>query len=94
MILELNGNEILSEKDFHKALKSCEKFPSHYGENLDALWDSLTGDVTPPFKILWKNSKISRAHIARFDTLVKIMREVEKQDLEKGWVERFELELL
>ena len=27
--------------------------PGHFGANLDALWDALTGDVEGPIEIVW-----------------------------------------
>lgn len=31
-------------------------FPPHFGRNLDALWDVLTGEVEGPFEIVWEES--------------------------------------
>lgn len=31
-------------------------FPPHFGRNLDALWDVLTGEVEGPFEIVWEDS--------------------------------------
>lgn len=29
--------------------------PGHFGANLDALWDALTGDVPGPVEIVWSD---------------------------------------
>lgn len=31
-------------------------FPAHFGRNLDALWDALTGEVAGPLEIVWEQS--------------------------------------
>jgi RNAse (barnase) inhibitor barstar len=43
--VELDGNRIESESDFHRAISAALDFAEHYGRNLDALWDALTVDV-------------------------------------------------
>lgn len=32
------------------------EFPSHFGRNLDALWDILAIDVAGPIEIIWERS--------------------------------------
>jgi len=32
-------------------------FPAHFGRNLDALWDVLSGDVEGPFEIVWEGAE-------------------------------------
>lgn len=38
----LDLNQMNSEQDVHTYLKEQLRFPEHYGENLDALYDMLT----------------------------------------------------
>jgi ribonuclease inhibitor len=38
-------------------------FPPHFGRNLDALWDVLTGDVAGPFEIVWEGSAQAEANL-------------------------------
>jgi ribonuclease inhibitor len=35
--------------------------PGHFGANLDALWDVLTGDVPGPVEIAWPDFEQARA---------------------------------
>ncbi len=53
MELIINGSEIRSKSDFHNTLKRDLNLPEYYGENLDALWDCLTGWVEMPLTIKW-----------------------------------------
>lgn len=38
-------------------------FPAHFGRNLDALWDVLTGEVEGPFEIIWEDSAQAQANL-------------------------------
>ncbi len=55
----LKGGELISKEDFHKIIKEELKLPDYYGNNLDALWDSLTGDIKLPLSITWIDFKKS-----------------------------------
>ena len=51
----------------HKILKEKLELPDYYGENLDALWDCLTGGIELPVCIKWSNYKAS-CHYFRKNT--------------------------
>jgi len=94
MNIEIDGSGIHSEEAFHTAIASELNLPSHYGKNLDALFDVLSTDVERPLIFAWKNSSISRAAIGeRFDLIIDVLRKVERQDVEWGLPEKFELRL-
>lgn len=38
----IDGSKVFASPDFHEALSSALNFPSHYGKNLDALYDCLS----------------------------------------------------
>jgi ribonuclease inhibitor len=38
-------------------------FPPHFGRNLDALWDMLTGEVAGPFEIVWEGAAEAQANL-------------------------------
>ena len=59
----LKGEKIRSVSDLHKELKEQLELPDYYGENLDALWDCLTGWVGMPLLIEWKNVEKSRIYL-------------------------------
>lgn len=59
----MNENELMidlstvkSIKEFHIYIAEVLDFPSFYGQNWDAFWDSITGFVELPKVIVFKNS--------------------------------------
>jgi len=53
--------------------------PAHFGRNLDALHDALTGDVEGPFEIAVMNpAALAKALGARGSALLKLLRDVQK----------------
>ena len=63
IILDFTGCKYLGE--LHKILKEKFGFPEYYGENLDALWDSLDG---------WCNEEL-QVFITGYDTLTGELRD-------------------
>ncbi|WP_343287513.1 barstar family protein [Bacillus sp. CGMCC 1.16541] len=51
--LMIDGKAITSMAELHEYLKTNLDFPDYYGENLDALFDCLTGHVALPLTITW-----------------------------------------
>ncbi|MBU1689291.1 MAG: barstar family protein [Gammaproteobacteria bacterium] len=41
---------------FYDELARQLAFPAHFGRNLDALWDVLTGEIVGPIEIVWEGS--------------------------------------
>jgi ribonuclease inhibitor len=79
MIVELDGNRIRSEADFHRALAVGLGLPSYYGCNTEALWDILSVGVERPVRLIWTESARSAAEMPdAFATMVSVMR----QDIE------------
>jgi ribonuclease inhibitor len=58
--LELDGKDIQSANAFHKAVTEASGI-GWYGQNLNALWDLLTGLVERPVSIRWINARLSAA---------------------------------
>ncbi len=51
--------------------------PAHFGRNLDALYDALTGDVAGPFEIVVDDAKALEAALgAKGKALLKLLRDV------------------
>jgi ribonuclease inhibitor len=94
MQIEFQGEQIKSELDFHRQFAIAFEL-DFYGNNLDALWDSLTGDVERPVVLVWLNSEQSREDMGSvsFDRIVKTLNKVQAEDLAEGLEERFEVEL-
>jgi ribonuclease inhibitor len=94
MNVEIDGTRIASEADFHRELSSSLALPAYYGANLDALWDIMSTDVARPVHLVWRNSKLSQAAMPeRFEAIAAVLRDVEKQDKDFGWSDRFTFSL-
>jgi len=80
----LDGKKIGSRDDFYDELARRLRLPGHFGRNLDALWDALTGDLAGPVEIVWKEAGRSRARMGakEQDGLVKVLLDaaVERED--------------
>ncbi|MCL1043679.1 barstar family protein [Shewanella marisflavi] len=55
----IDGHEFKNKQEFHKLIKLKLDLPDYYGENLDALWDCLTGEIELPTSITWINFESS-----------------------------------
>jgi len=54
--------------------------PAHFGRNLDALWDVLTGDVAGPLEIVWRDHAWARGKLGPdYDRLITTLRDVENE---------------
>lgn len=60
MEIIIDGERIKTTDDFHLEIKEKLEFPDYYGENLDALWDCLTGSIDLPVTLVWDNADLSK----------------------------------
>lgn len=51
--------------ELHRELARNLGFPKHYGMNLDALYDCLSGEIALPLRIIWKNYHVTRSKLGR-----------------------------
>ena len=59
--------------------------PAHFGRNLDALYDALTGDVEGPFEIVVEGTKALEAACGpKGAALMKLLRDVAKARRDAG----------
>ena len=90
MKIDINGNMINEEKDFHSQIAKALGVQQYYGCNLDALWDLLSASVERPVHIAWKNSSESRKNLgAQFGRIISVLDRVRLQDEEYGWEHKF-----
>ncbi|MGN0460880.1 MAG: barstar family protein [Ruminococcus sp.] len=70
-ILDFSDCRYLGE--VHKKIQEKLELPEWYGENLDALWDALTGIMYVPanIKIIYKPKKITSVELS--DEICKII---------------------
>ena len=62
----IEGALIDSREELHKVLKEALNLPEHYGNNLDALWDILTGEIDLPIRIIWRDFNITEENIGAY----------------------------
>jgi ribonuclease inhibitor len=82
----LDGSAIKSEADFYFELSKKRKLPDYFGNNLNALWDVITGfeicSPNSPIDLVWDNSIESKKHLGNvFDELVGLLREAEEKKI-------------
>lgn len=87
-VVFLEGKELTSEAKTHEVLKEKLELPDYYGENLNALWDCLTGWVSLPLKVVWNNFDFSKKQLGNFaDELLQLFLEA------KDEIDGFEIEV-
>ena len=64
--ISLDGNLFKDVAITHKILKEKLELPDYYGENLDALWDCLTGEIELSVCIKWSNYKASCHYLGEY----------------------------
>lgn len=59
--------------DFYLIAKRQLNLPEHFGNNLDALWDCITGDVALPVSVKFIN--MSMTQLETFDKLIQLFED-------------------
>ncbi|MEW4369086.1 barstar family protein [Paenibacillus kandeliae] len=74
----LNGEDFATIEQLHVTLRQVLELPATYGANLDALWDSLTGQVQLPLQIEWLNYDLSEERLGDYaQQVLGLMEEVQ-----------------
>lgn len=90
----LDGLQITNREGFYKYLVILLDLRYDFGNNLDALWDSMSTDVERPLNLIWENSDYSHARMGDyFDRIVEVFRKVEEFDSNTSWSDVFSLTL-
>ncbi len=67
--------------ELHRDLAKSLGFPGHYGMNLDALYDCLSGEIALPLRVVWKNYRVTRSKIGKDAVRVlKVMRDFAREE--------------
>lgn len=66
-------NRISSIEDFYTIAAKKLRLPDHFGKNLDALWDCITGDIALPATV--KFSNLSLNQLEQFDQLILLFED-------------------
>ncbi len=80
--VRLDGREMPDRAALHAALKTALDFPDHYGNNLDALWDMITGHIALPVTVRWTYFARSQRQLGDYaDLAYQLMKRAEKEDI-------------
>ena len=94
MEIEICGEKIVSEMDFHQQLATALCVQEFYGFNQDALWDLLSAGVERPVVLRWRNAQVSKINLgASFEKIVEVLERVKLQDEHFGWEHKFTYEI-
>ena len=73
----IDFSEIGDEQDFYQQLKEKLSLPENFGDNLDALYDSLTGFVELPLHLELVNMSVNQ--LEDFETLLETLEEADEK---------------
>ena len=72
--------EIGDYEEFYAQLKSKLDLPEHFGDNLDALYDTITGDIEYPLHIEFVNMSVDQ--LETFEALLTTLEDAEDAEEE------------
>ncbi|MEY8759672.1 barstar family protein [Chryseobacterium tongliaoense] len=73
----IDFTEIGDYDDFYTQLKEKITLPEHFGDNLDALYDVITGDLEMPLDLEFVNMTVDQLEI--FEDLLTTLEDAEEQ---------------
>ncbi|MBN9313306.1 MAG: barstar family protein [Chryseobacterium sp.] len=65
------------DEDFYEQLKEKLPLPEYFGDNLNALYDSITGDLEMPLHIEFVNMSVDQLDI--FEDLITTLEDAEEE---------------
>lgn len=77
MEIYIDFTEIGDYEDFYSQLKEKLTLPDFFGDNLDALYDSITGFVELPLHIEFVNMSVE--HLEIFEDLLTTLEDAEEE---------------
>ena len=73
----IDFSEIGYEEDFFAQLREKLSLPEHFGNNLDALYDTITGDLEMPLRIEFVNMNVEQ--LEHFEDLLTTLEDAEDE---------------
>ncbi|HLS31078.1 MAG TPA: barstar family protein [Flavobacteriaceae bacterium] len=77
MQIKIDFLNIKSMEDFYAQLQKELDLPEHFGKNMDALSDVISGEVKLPLKIHFINMELSQ--LEEFQELIQTMKSLEEE---------------
>ncbi len=77
MKVTINFAPIVSIRDFYKQFRNRLNLPGHFGENLDAVHDVISGDLEMPLEIEFVN--VNEEKRITFGPLFETMKSLSKE---------------
>lgn len=69
--------ELGDYEDFYEVLKTKLPLPDYFGDNLDALFDIISGELTMPLHIEFVNLSVDQ--LETFDELITTLEDAEEE---------------
>lgn len=76
----IDFTDIGDDEDFYAQLKEKITLPEHFGDNLDALSDVITGELEMPLHIEFVNMTVDQ--LESFEDLLTTLEEIEEESEE------------
>lgn len=73
----IDFTDIGDYEDFYTQLKEKLKLPEYFGDNLDALYDSITGFIELPLHLEFVNMTVTQLEI--FEDLLTTLEDAEEE---------------
>ncbi|ROI00442.1 barstar family protein [Chryseobacterium daecheongense] len=73
----IDFTDIGDYEDFYTQLKEKLTLPEHFGDNLDALYDVITGELEMPLHIEFVNMSVDQLEI--FEDLLTTLEDAEEE---------------
>lgn len=77
MQIKIDFQNIKSMEDFYAQLQNELELPEHFGKNLDALSDVISGEVELPLNIHFINLELTQ--LEDFQKLIETMKDLEQK---------------
>ena len=76
-LVKIDFQQIHTWKKLYREIKHQLNLPEHFGNNLDALYDCLTGYIELPAKIKFLN--LGPFHLKKFEKFITVFEDAETE---------------
>ena len=94
VLVVLDGRNIQSKAAFFQAFAAIDGVPDGMDDNVDALWDAITGHIEKPVELTWINAEDSRRTMGLdFRMILAVLQEAAQATAHNPDRPRFNLSL-